>query len=219
MVDAARGILHFLWVRASTARIRQLLRVDKVQFFVALAHQAQVAAENNDQRTLYACVRRLRKQKPIPAAVLKSDDGELIITQEERVRAQSAFACRRHAAEATSVEDLQLRAHLAAQSYCDTPLIAAALPSPVEIRGIFAKVQHFKAHGTDLIPPDLLRRCSGPLTRICSTLFLKAAVWFYEPVAWRGGAACFFPKPKAKAGNASFDSLREIVLSSVLGKA
>ena len=64
VVDAARGILHLLWVRASTARIRQLLRVDKVQFFVALAHQAQAAAENNDQRTLYACVRRSASRNP-----------------------------------------------------------------------------------------------------------------------------------------------------------
>ena len=96
-VASARGLLLYMWVRASTSRIRRLLCADKEQFFIDLAQQAQVAAENNDQRTLYACVRRLRKQKPAPLAVLRSDEGEIIASQEDLITAQRALACKRHA--------------------------------------------------------------------------------------------------------------------------
>ena len=132
---------------------------------------------------------------------------------------QQSFVIERHAANAIRPCELQQKAQAAALALASTPMCSEALPSPVETRGMFAKTRPFRSHGTDLLPPDLLRRCSAQLSLLCWPLYLKAAVWFYEPLQWRGGEACFFPKPKAKSVDATFDALRAIVLSSVLGKA
>ena len=153
------------------------------------------------------------------ATILKAVDGSLVATHREFLSVQQSFVCDRHAAKAIQPCELQQKAQAAALALANTPMCCEALPSPVEIKGIFAKTRPFKSHGTDLLPPDLLRRCSAQLSLLCWPLYLKAAVWFYEPLQWRGGEACFFPHPKAKSGNATFDALREIALSSAIGKA
>ena len=71
-----------------------------MQFYIKLAAEAQDAATKNDQRTLYACVRRLRKYKPPGAAILKAGDGSLVATHQESLSAQQSFVMERHAANA-----------------------------------------------------------------------------------------------------------------------
>eukprot|EP00969_Alexandrium_andersonii_P204462 9034706-Alexandrium_andersonii.AAC.1 len=59
-------------------------------------------------------------------------------------------------------------------------------PSVQELAVVMSSRNPNKAHSVDLVPPQVLRSCSGPLARFLHPLLYKCALELVEPTMWAG---------------------------------
>ena len=95
-------------------------------------------------------------------------------------------------------------------------LYATAVPSLIELEGIYNNAGKGKAAGTDAIRPEILAAAPQAMARVFHPIVVKSALCFEEPLAWKGGVR--MELFKGKSSILECKSYRDILVSDISGK-
>ena len=185
--------LHALHAMASrhldvTAQpFRLALKADKDAHRLRTCKAIHEAAPANDASTVHRLVRQLggrRQCRPLPAAAMQ--DGSLA-----RSPAEAAARWRQHAQElhdghAVVFSELLASADSTQHAFARVPRSILVVPTLTELAGVFAATAPRRAHGSDCIPPTIVKRFADVLAPIFHPVVVKSMLRIAEPIQWRG---------------------------------
>ena len=216
--------LHALRAMASrhldvTAQpLRMALQADKDAHRLRTCKAIHEAALANDASTVHRLVRQLggrRQCRPLPAVAMQ--DGSLARSPAEAAERWRQHAQELHDGHAVVFSELLASADSTQNAFVRVPRSILVVPTLTELAGVFAATAPRRAHGSDCIPPAIVKRFADVLAPIFHPVVVKSVLRIAEPIQWRGGVLAHFPKGKGdpmQCGNN-----REIVLADVTAKA
>jgi len=154
------------WQLFQTARLQsRMLRADRRAYAHGVSVRAQSAAEKNDTKTLYACVRTLQPFRKKPFTAMQLEDGTLAQTPVQcRGRWQQHFSNLLHGRD-TELAELADAAWKARDSV-ERQTAINQMPTFDEIVERFAAAPAGKATGEDCLPGELFKAASKTLATV-----------------------------------------------------
>jgi len=163
-----------------------MLRADRRAHAHGVSVRAQSAADKNDTKTLYACVRSLQPSRKKPFTAVQLDDGALAQTPLQcSGRWQQHFRNLLHGRD-TRLAKLADDAWSARDSVQRQSAISQ-LPTIDELVERFAAVPAGNATGEDCLPGELFKVAPKTLATVTYPLFNKVFEWVQAPLRWKGG--------------------------------
>ena len=189
----------------ASKQLRQQSRLLKRQFYESQVWEAEAAATQGDQRSLYLIVRRLSPKQRQLASRLRGDDGRLLSGPEE-VRLIAAYGNQTFAAHP--------------DSHCISPLAQDIHVTDQDLRIELGKLGLAKAVPRHIAPAAVWKVCSRCISEVLGQALrrhLTQGSSGHLHGDWKDCHMVWIPKPgKAPIGVAS---LRPIGLSSPASKA
>lgn len=196
--------------------IRVGLKQAKLDLITNTVAEATQAYEAGQSHRVHKAFKALQKWKPRPLPVVKFR-GEVPRTTEDMQKAWGQHLMEQHDGVQVNLE------HCVAQ-HRDTvkelePLPAeklAAIPTLFEVESLMKAGAKGRACGPDGVPPGVIKRFAHVIAPAVAPLYAKSASLGTEPIRWKGGSICYFPKPASR--DQEYTSQRVIVLADQLGK-
>jgi len=198
--------------------LKQALRDDKLAHRRNTCKAIRAAGLANDTSTVHTLVRQLagRRKHKAPLAVALAD-GSLAKSPSEAAERWRQHAQELHGGRPVEFRELLADADSTQFKFASIPRSILAVPTLTEVVGTFAACMPKRAHGSDCIPPAIIKSFADVLAPIFHPLMVKSALRISEPLQWRGGVLAHFPKAKGNPSKCADN--REIVLADVTGKA
>ena len=213
-LDAALAESH---LRRTKCILSDSLKRDKLDQVRQTEKAIIQAAEANDSHAMCKYLKALRKTEPRPHPLVRLEDGSIAMSPSQSVERWRRFAHGVHKGHTADPQLIVEQADSSIGKHADITRILDAVPTIMEIAKVFSKSKPRRAFGEDSIPASLYQRHSLAMATILHPIMVKATMTIGEPIQWRGGMLCFFPKPGGKAAECSQNG--EIVLSDLSGKA
>ncbi|CAE7451501.1 Pol, partial [Symbiodinium necroappetens] len=192
------------FARASKA-LRRQSRVLQRHFYESQVDQAEQAANQGDQRSLYLIVRRLSPKTRQSARRLRGDDGRLLSCQEE-LQHITAYGNKTFAAKP--------------DDHPISPLLQPVHIADEELQAELDKLGLAKAVPGHIAPTAVWRQCSAEVSQVLGKALrahLQPGHTGHLDEDWKNCYMVWIPKPNKPAGDVA--SLRPIGLSSPASKA
>ena len=200
-----------------TSWMKRRIRVDKQEAMGDFLKTLGGLPASQMQRALgdFGIGGKFRKRgRPVPHS-LRARDGRLVNGREELDALWMEHFGRMEHGRVMDTSTF-LRQSPDVEFLADHLLEVQAIPTKMEIEGIFRKVPVRKAMGLDLIPSEVFKAAPKQMTEFYYGLYLKCALFARTPIQWAGG---ILQEAYKNSGCISQpDSYRSLYLASQPGK-